>query len=155
MAGDNLDDSIVRYMRKNHNMLIGEKSAEQLKINVGTAFERTSKVEMEIKGRNLITGLPMVIKVTSDEMYDALLDSVTSIVDAVRSVLEKTPPELASDIYERGIVMTGGGSLLYGLDMLIKDRTGINVVIADDAVSCVAIGTGKFIEYITSKKQRR
>ncbi len=155
VAGDNFDDSIVRYMRKNHNMLIGEKSAEQLKINVGTAFERTSKVEMEIKGRNLITGLPMVIKVTSDEMYDALLDSVTSIVDAVRSVLEKTPPELASDIYERGIVMTGGGSLLYGLDMLIKDRTGINVVIADDAVSCVAIGTGKFIEYITSKKQRR
>lgn len=155
IAGDNFDDAIIRYMRKKHNMLIGNKSAETLKINVGTAFERTSKVDMNISGRSLLTGLPMSLNITSDEMFEALLDSVTSIVNAVLFVLENTPPELAADVYERGIVMTGGGSLLYGLDMLIKDRTGINVVIADDAVSCVAVGTGKFVEYITSNSNNK
>lgn len=155
IAGDSFDADIIRYMRKKHSMLIGEKSAEELKKNVGTAYERTSKVEMEIRGRNLITGLPMTQSVTSDEMFEALLESVENVVGAVHSVLERTPPELAADIAERGIVMTGGGSLLYGLDMLIKERTGINVVIADEAVSCVAIGTGKFIEYMGNKRKSR
>ena len=103
------------------------------------------------RGRNLITGLPKTISVTSDEMFEALQESVLSIVDAVHSVLERTPPELAADIAERGIVMTGGGSLLDGLDKLIAEKTGINTVIAEDAVSCVAIGTGKYVEFTTTK----
>lgn len=152
VAGDNFDEAIIRYMRKKHNILIGERTAEDLKINVGTAFERTAPVTMDVRGRNLVTGLPKTITVSSDEMYEALHESVVSIVDAVHTVLEQTPPELASDISDRGIVMTGGGSLLYGLDKLIKERTGINAVIADDSVSCVAIGTGKYIEFETTSK---
>lgn len=148
IAGDNFDEAIIRYMRKKHNVLIGERSAENLKMNVGTAFERTMPVTMDVRGRNLITGLPKNITVTSEEMHEALLESVTSIVDAVHSVLEQTPPELAADISDRGIVMTGGGSLLYGLDKLIKSKTGINAMIAEDAISCVAIGTGRFIEFM-------
>lgn len=152
VAGDNFDEAIIRYMRKQHNLLIGERTAESLKINIGTAFERPEVVSMDVRGRNLVTGLPKTIKVTSDEMLFALNESVTNIVEAVRYVLEKTPPELSSDISDRGIVMTGGGSLLYGLDKLIANRTGIETIIAEDAVSCVAIGTGKYIEFISSHK---
>ncbi|MDR3091744.1 MAG: rod shape-determining protein [Clostridiales bacterium] len=150
VAGDNFDESIVRYMRKKHSLLIGERTAEDLKINIGTAFTRANPVSMDIRGRNLVTGLPKTISVSSEEMQEALSESVAAIVEAVHSVLERTPPELASDIADRGIVMTGGGSLLYGLDKLIKKKTGINAIIAEDAVSCVAIGTGKFIEYAAS-----
>ncbi len=146
VAGDNFDDAIIRYMRKKHNVLIGERSAEQLKINIGTAFARTMSVSMDIRGRNLITGLPKNITVNSEEMLEALSESVMAITEAVHNVLEKTPPELAADIADRGIVMTGGGSLLYGLDKLISSKTGINAIIADDAVSCVAVGTGKYVE---------
>lgn len=152
IAGDNFDEAIIRYMRKKHNVLIGERSAETLKINIGTAFERTMPVDMDVRGRNLITGLPKNITITSEEMHEALLESVTAIVDAVHGVLEETPPELAADISDRGIVMTGGGSLLYGLDKLIKEKTGINAIIAEDALSCVAIGTGRFIEFIGNRK---
>ena len=152
VAGDNFDESIVRYMRKKHSVLIGERTAEDLKINIGTAFPRTSPVTMDVRGRNLITGLPKTITVTSDEMMEALHESVTSIVESVHTVLERTPPELASDISDRGIVMTGGGSLLYGMDKLIKQKTGINAIIAEDAVSCVAIGTGRYIEFTSSSK---
>ncbi len=148
IAGDNFDESIVRYMRKKHNLLIGERTAEQLKINIGTAFEDTPFSTMDVRGRNLVSGLPKTITVTSEEMLEALTESVTSIIETVHSVLEKTPPELASDIADRGIVMTGGGSLLYGLDKLIKQKTGINAIIAEESLSCVAIGTGKYIEYI-------
>lgn len=155
VAGDNFDEAIVRYMRKKHNILIGERTAEELKINIGTAFNRPEVVQMDARGRNLITGLPRVITVTSDELQEALSESITSIVDAVHGVLEVTPPELAADISDRGIVMTGGGSLLYGLDKLIEKKTGIRAIIADDAVSCVAIGTGKFIEYVTTGKNSR
>lgn len=156
VAGDNFDEAIIRYMRKKHNVLIGERSAEQLKINIGTAYERTMSVSMDIKGRNLITGLPRNLTVNSEEMHEALSETVNAIADAVHAVLEKTPPELAADIADRGIVMTGGGSLLYGLDKLITSRTGINSIIADDAVSSVAIGTGQFIEFIegTSDRER-
>jgi len=152
VAGDNFDESIIRYMRKKHNLLIGERTAEDLKINIGTAYARTVPVSMDIRGQNLITGLPRSLSVTSDEMQEALSESVTSIVEAVHSVLEQTPPELASDISDRGIVMTGGGSLMYGLDKVIKRETGITAIIAEEAVSCVAIGTGKFIEYAASGK---
>jgi len=152
VAGDNFDEAIIRYMRKKHNILIGERSAEDLKINVGTAFPRATNATMDVRGRNLVTGLPKTITVTSDEMEEALHESVTNVVEAVHMVLERTPPELAADIYDRGIVMTGGGSLLHGLNKLISQRTGINTIIAEDAVSCVAIGTGKFIEYVSMGK---
>jgi len=152
IAGDNFDEAIIRHMRKRHNVLIGERSAEDLKVNVGTAFPRPASISMDVRGRNLVTGLPKTITVTSEEMEEALRDSVTSVVEAVHMVLERTPPELASDISDRGIVMTGGGSLLYGLNKLISQRTGINTIIAEDAVSCVAIGTGKYIEYVAQGK---
>lgn len=150
IAGDNFDEAIVRYLRKKHSVLIGERMAEDLKKHIGTAYERPEVVTMDARGRNLVTGLPKVITVTSDELKEALAEPVSSIVDAVHSVLEMTPPELAADISERGIVMTGGGSLLYGLDKLIHQKTGINAIIAEDATSCVAIGTGKHIEYLTN-----
>ncbi len=151
VAGDNFDESIVRYIRKKHSLLIGERTAEELKINIGTAFERTMTASMEIRGRNLITGLPKTITVTSDEMLEALTEPLASIMEAIHQVLENTPPELASDIGDRGIVMTGGGSLLYGFDKLVKLKTGIHTIIAEEAVSSVAIGTGRFIEFATSK----
>lgn len=154
VAGDNFDEAIVRYMRKKHNILIGERTAEELKINVGTAYPRPETISIDVRGRNLITGLPKTISVTSDEMYEALQESVLTIVDVVHSVLEQTPPELSSDISERGIVMTGGGSLLYGLDKLISEKTGINTIIAEDPISCVAIGTGKSVEYASVLNQQ-
>lgn len=146
VAGDKFDEAIVRYMRKKHNVMIGERTAEELKINVGTAFPRETQVKMEVRGRNLISGLPKTMEVTSDEMLEALAEPVSAIADAVHSVLERTPPELSADISDRGIVMTGGGSLLNGLDKLISQRTNIPVYIADGAVSCVAIGTGKSLD---------
>ncbi|MCL2462324.1 MAG: rod shape-determining protein MreB, partial [Defluviitaleaceae bacterium] len=152
VAGDNFDESIVRYMRKKHNLLIGERTAEDLKINIGTAFERTVPAYMEVRGRNLITGLPRTVEVSSEEMMEAMSEAIASIIEAVHMVLEKTPPELAADISDRGIVMTGGGSLLNGLDKLIKLKTGIRAIIAEDSVSCVANGAGKYIEYVSAGK---
>ncbi len=148
VAGDKFDEAIVRYMRKKHNIMIGERTAEELKINIGTAFPRDEVVKMEVRGRNLISGLPKTIEVTSEEMLEALNEPVATIADAVHSVLERTPPELSADISDRGIVMTGGGSLLHGLDKLIAKRTGIPVYIAQEAISCVALGTGKALEHI-------
>lgn len=148
VAGDKFDEAIVRYMRKKHNIMVGERTAEELKITVGTAFPRDEQLKVEVRGRNLISGLPKTIEVNSDEMLEALSEPVSAIADAVHSVLERTPPELSADISDRGIVMTGGGSLLSGLDKLISKRTGIPVYVADDAISCVAIGTGKALEHI-------
>lgn len=148
VAGDKFDEAIVRYMRKKHNIMIGERTAEELKITVGTAFPREEQVKVEVRGRNLISGLPKTLEVNSDEMLEALSEPVSAIADAVHSVLERTPPELSADISDRGIVMTGGGSLLNGLDLLISKRTGIPVYVAQDAISCVAIGTGQALEHI-------
>lgn len=148
VAGDKFDEAIVRYMRKKHNIMVGERTAEELKINVGTAFPRDEQLKVEVRGRNLISGLPKTIEVNSDEMLEALSEPVSAIADAVHSVLERTPPELSADISDRGIVMTGGGSLLNGLDKLISKRTGIPVYVAQDAISCVAIGTGKSLDHI-------
>ncbi|MDF2545673.1 rod shape-determining protein [Anaerosolibacter sp.] len=146
VAGDKFDEAIVRYMRKRHNLLIGERTAEDLKVNIGTAYPRSQNQKMDCRGRDLVSGLPKTISVTSEEMQEALEEPVTAIADAVHSVLEKTPPELAADISDRGIVMTGGGALLHGLNMLIEKRTGIPTYIAEDAVSCVAKGTGMSLE---------
>jgi len=153
IAGDKFDEAIVRYMRKKHNIMIGERTAEELKINIGTVYPRVQEVTMDIRGRNLVSGLPKTITVTSSEIMEALEEPVSSIVETVHSVLERTPPELAADISDRGIVMTGGGSLIYGLDKLIQEKTGINVIVADDAVSCVALGTGKALENIEVLEQ--
>jgi len=153
IAGDKFDEAIVRYMRKKHNIMIGERTAEELKINIGTVYPRVQEVTMDIRGRNLISGLPKTITITSSEIMEALEESISSIVEAVHSVLERTPPELAADISDRGIVMTGGGSLVYGLDKLLQEKTGINVIIADDAVSCVALGTGKALDNIEAIEQ--
>jgi len=152
VAGDHFDEAIIRYMRKKHNLLIGERSAEDLKINIGTAYPRPQPITMDVRGRNLVTGLPKNIEVSSDEMYEALHEAVAAVTDAVHNVLERTPPELASDIADRGMVMTGGGSLLYGLDKHLKEKTGINAIVAEDAISCVAIGTGRYIEYLAAGK---
>jgi rod shape-determining protein MreB len=148
VAGDKFDEAIIKYMRKKHNLLIGERTAEELKINVGTAYPRTKAIKMDCRGRDLITGLPKNISISSEEMLEALQEVVNAVADAVHLVLEKTPPELASDISSRGIVMTGGGSLLNGLNKLIEKRTGIPTYIADDAVSCVAKGTGMSLEHL-------
>lgn len=148
IAGDKFDEAIVRYMRKKHNIMIGERTAEEMKIQIGTVFPRPQEVAMDVRGRNLVSGLPKTIRITSTEIMEALDEPVSSIIEAVHAVLERTPPELAADISDRGIVMTGGGSLVYGLDKLLQQRTGINVLIAEDAVSCVALGTGKVLDNI-------
>ncbi|MEN8907597.1 MAG: rod shape-determining protein [Clostridiales bacterium] len=153
IAGDKFDESIVRYMRKKHNIMIGERTAEELKINIGSVYPREKEISMDIRGRNLISGLPKTITVSSVEIMEALEESVSSIVEAVHSVLEITPPELAADISDRGIVMTGGGCLVYGLDKLIHEKTGIDVLVADDAISCVALGTGKALDNIEVLEQ--
>jgi rod shape-determining protein MreB len=148
LAGDKFDEAIMRYMRKKYNIMIGERTAEDIKINIGTAFPRPEEITMDVRGRNLISGLPRTITVTSTEIMEALEEPVTNIVESVRSVLERTPPELAADISDRGIVLTGGGALIYGLDKLLQEKTGINVILAEDAISCVAVGTGKVLENI-------
>ena len=147
IAGDDFDEAIVRYMRKKHNLLIGERTAEEIKINIGAAYRRPEVLTMEVRGRNLVTGLPKTIVVTSDETLEALREPAMQIVDAVHNVLERTPPELAADIFDRGIVMTGGGALLNGLDQLIEEKSGITTMVAEDPLTAVAIGTGKFIEF--------
>ncbi len=146
VAGDKFDEAIVRYIKKRHNMMIGERTAEDLKVNVGCVYPKMQETDMEIRGRDLVTGLPKTVSITSTEMLEALIEPAMMIVDAVHSVLEKTPPELAADISSRGIYMTGGGCLVDGLDKLLQEKTGINVMIAQDAVSCVALGTGKALE---------
>ena len=153
VAGDKFDEAVVRYMRKKHNIMIGERTAEEMKINIGTVYPRVQEVSMDIRGRNLISGLPKTITVTSTEMMEALEEPVSSVIEAVHAVLERTPPELAADIGDRGIVMTGGGSLLYGLDKLLQEKTGINVIIADDAISCVALGTGEALNNLEAIEQ--
>lgn len=145
VGGDKFDDSIVRHIRREYNLMIGERTAEELKIKIGTAYPQ-GKVEdthLDIRGRDLVSGLPKTIAVTSDESYEALAEPVEQVVSAVKEVLEKTPPELSADIINKGIVMTGGGALLNGLDTLLREETGLPVHIAEDAISCVAMGTGK------------
>ena len=146
VAGDKFDEFIVKYVKRKYNMMIGERTAEDLKVNVGCVYPKIQDTEMDIRGRDLITGLPKTITVHSSEMLEALLEPAMMIVDAVHGVLEKTPPELAADISDKGIYMTGGGCLVDGLDKLLQEKTGINVMIAQDSVSCVALGRGKALD---------
>ncbi|MFN4219394.1 MAG: rod shape-determining protein [bacterium] len=146
VAGDKMDEAISKYIRKTYNLLIGEQTAEKVKIAIGTVVPLEEDLKMEVKGRDLFTGLPKSVNITSKDTMEALWEPVSEIVDAVKSVLEITPPELAADIIEDGIILTGGGSLLRGLDTIITKATGIKTVIPEDPISCVAIGTGKFAE---------
>ena len=147
VAGDDFDEAIVRFMRKKHNLLIGERTAEDIKIKIGSAYKRPEPDYMEVRGRNLVTGLPRTVKVSSEDTEEALKDTTSQIVEAIHSVLEKTPPELAADIADRGIVLTGGGSLLRGLEDLICSKTGITTMTAEEPMTAVAIGTGKYVEF--------
>ena len=177
IAGDDFDEAIVRYMRKKHNLLIGERTAEDIKIKIGTTYPLVEEESMEVRGRNLVTGLPKTVTVTSSETEEALRETTSQIVEAVISVLERTPPELSADILDSGkgasfigttlvgvvsqltgstnlgIVLTGGGAMLRGLEELIEERTGINTMTAEDPMKVVAIGTGQFVEFLSGRKE--
>lgn len=148
IAGDKMDNAIIKYVRNNYKLMIGEKTAEELKINIGSAFKNSRVLTCSMKGRNLMTGLPDEVEISTEEIRIAIQEPVQSIVDTVKKVLERTPPELAADIMERGIVMTGGGALLHGLDKLIEFKTGVTTIIAESSVECVAKGTGEVLGYI-------
>ena len=148
VAGDKFDEAIIKYIRKEFRMMIGERTAEDLKINIGSAYKKDIETTMEVRGRDLITGLPKNIMVPSDGIRSALMEPVSQIGEVVHSVLEKTPPELAADLADKGIIMTGGGSMLDGLDKYMQEITDVPVYIAEDPVSCVAKGTGKVLEYM-------
>ncbi len=155
VAGDKFDEYIVKYIKKRHNVMIGERTAEELKVQIGCVYPKIQDMEMDVRGRDLITGLPKTITMYSSEMMEALEEPAMLIVDAVHSVLERTPPELAADISDKGIYMTGGGCLIDGLDRLLQEKTGINVMIAEDAISCVAKGTGKALDNLDSMDKMR
>ncbi len=155
VAGDNFDQAIISYTRKKYNLLIGEATAEKIKKTIGIVCPREEELEMVVRGRDLVTGLPISINMTSSETLEAFKGCAEDIVDAVLDVLEITPPELASDIADRGIILTGGGGLIYGLDQLITERTGIDTVIPESPITCVAVGTGLFVEYKYSNKRER
>lgn len=154
IAGDDFDEAIVRYMRKKHNLLIGERTAEEIKIKIGTTYSVDEEDQMEVKGRNLLTGLPKTVTISSIEIEEALKDTTNKIIEAVINVLEQTPPELSADILDRGIMLTGGGAMLRGLEALIAERTGIHTMTAEDPMKVVAIGTGQFVEFMSEQTER-
>lgn len=147
-AGDSFDEAIIDYVKRNFNLMIGERTAEDIKVSIGAAFQGARNGKMEVKGRDMLSGLPKLVEVTTDQVAEALKEPVTKIVECVKKVLEECPPELAADIMDRGIVLTGGGAMLYGLDDLIHRETRIPVGLADDALSCVVLGTGKALDNI-------
>lgn len=148
VGGDAFDSAIIQYIKRKHNLLIGERTAEQIKIDIGSAHPFENEETMEIKGRNLVDGLPKNITITPAEVREALSDSISQVLDAIKTTLERTPPELAADIIDHGITLTGGGAMLRGLDTLISKETGINVYIAENPLDCVAVGTGRVLEDI-------
>ncbi len=154
VAGDDMDDAIIHYIKRQYNLMIGERTSEQLKMDIGSALPLEATETSEIRGRDLVTGLPKTLSITSDELTDALTDTITAIVDAVKVTLEKCPPELAADIMDRGIVLTGGGALLRNLDKLLQRETGMPVIVADNPLDCVAIGTGRSLDHIHLFKKR-
>ena len=153
VAGDDFDEAIVRYMRKKHNLLIGDRTAEDIKIKIGSAYPRAENDYLDVRGRNLVTGLPKTVRVSSEETEEALREPTSQIIEAIHSVLENTPPELAADIADRGIVLTGGGALLRGLEDLVYSKTGINTMTAEDPMTAVAIGTGRYVEFLAGYRQ--
>lgn len=152
VGGDKFDAAIVRYVKKEHNVLIGERSAEEIKLEIGTVIDNGKDASMEVKGRDLITGLPTTITISSKEICKALSEPIGLIIACIRAVLEKTPPELSADIVDRGIVLTGGGAMLDGLAYLIQEETGIATIVADNPLDCVALGTGKALDNLSKLK---
>ena len=148
IAGDKFDEAIMRYVRRKYNIAIGERTAEQVKIKIGAVYEHGEAKTMEVKGRCLVQGLPKNVTISSREMLEAMMEPISSILDTICSVIERTPPELVGDILKNGIVLTGGGSLLYGLDRLIEDVTGVKTFIAKDPIMCVALGTGRILKLL-------
>ncbi|MBQ9111989.1 MAG: rod shape-determining protein [Clostridia bacterium] len=148
IAGDKFDEAIMRYVRRKYNITIGERTAEQIKVRIGAVYEHGEAKTMEVKGRCLVQGLPKVVTLSSKEMLEAMMEPISAILDTICSVIERTPPDLVGDILKHGIVMTGGGSLLYGLDRLIEDVTGIKTRVAKDPVLCVAMGTGQLLSVL-------
>ena len=143
VAGDKFDEAIMTYIKKKYNLLIGERTAEDIKIKIGSAYPQENEKSMVVKGRNLVDGLPKDVTITADEVRDALADPLMTIVEAIKTTLEKTPPELSADIIDHGIMLTGGGALLKGIDMLVMQQTGMPVHIADRPLDCVVDGAGK------------
>ncbi len=148
IAGNEMDDAIIQYLKRKYNLLIGERTAEQVKIDLGSAFPLKEEIKLEIKGRDLIEGVPRTLTITDEEIREALAEPVTTIVEAVRMALERTPPELSADIMDKGIVLSGGGSMLRGLDQRLRNETGLPVVLAEDPLSSVVLGTGRVLEDI-------
>jgi len=153
IAGDELDDAIVHYIKKEYNLMVGERTAEEIKMSIASAYPRAKEESMEIRGRDLITGLPKNIIITSSEVMEAIKEPINAIVEAIKFTLEKTPPELAADIMDRGIMLTGGGALLSGLDRLIREETGMPVNVAENPLDCVAVGSGKVLEDIETLRK--
>jgi rod shape-determining protein MreB len=145
LAGNEMDDAITQYIKRKYNLLIGERTAEQIKIQIGSAYPLDEPLSMEIKGRNLIEGIPKTLVVTDDEIREALSECVSTIVNGVRVALERTPPEISADIVDKGIVLTGGGAMLRNLDKRISEETGLPVMLADDPLSSVVLGTGRLL----------
>ncbi|WZL71585.1 rod shape-determining protein [Clostridiaceae bacterium 35-E11] len=153
IGGDELDESIVQYIKKEYSLMIGERTAEEVKVRIGSAYPKAKEEKMAVRGRDLVSGLPKTLTISSTEILEALHEPINSIIEAIKYTLEKTPPELAADIMELGIVLTGGGALLDGFDKLVKKETGMPVRIAEEALDCVALGTGKTIEEIETLKR--
>ena len=153
VGGDEFDSAIIQYVKKKYNLLIGDRTAENIKIQIGSAYPYENEEPMEIKGRNLVDGLPKNMMLHPDEVREALADSVLSVLDAIRTTLERTPPELSADIIDHGITLTGGGAMLRGLDQLISKETGMPVQVAEDPLDCVAAGTGKLLENLSTMKE--
>ncbi|HEY3066747.1 MAG TPA: rod shape-determining protein [Methylomirabilota bacterium] len=153
IAGDEMNESIIQYIKKHYNLLVGERHAEDIKIRLGSAYPLGERLSMEVKGRDLIDGIPKTITVNDEEVREALRESVMTIVEVVRACLERTPPELAADMVDKGIVVTGGGALLRGIDVLLRHETNLPVTIADDPLSCVALGTGKALDDVNFLKK--
>jgi rod shape-determining protein MreB len=145
-GGDKMDEAIIQHMKRRYNLLIGERTAEKIKITIGNAYPVGEPISMEVKGRDLVAGVPKTVTITSDEIRDALAEPINTIIEAVRIALERTPPELAADIVDKGIVLTGGGALLTGLDALLREETGLPVMIADNPIECVVLGSGKALD---------
>jgi rod shape-determining protein MreB and related proteins len=153
IAGDEFDEAIVHYVKKEYNLMIGDRTAEQIKMTIGAAYPKPKEEYMEIRGRDLITGLPKSLSISSTEITEALKEPINAIIDSIKYTLEKTPPELASDIMDRGIMLAGGGALLSGLDKLIKEETGMPVTVAENPLDCVVIGAGKVLDEIETLRR--
>ena len=152
VGGNDFDEAIVRYVKNHFGLMIGEQAAEEIKINIGCAFERPEKTTMDVNGRDLVTGLPKTVRISSEDTREALKETVGQVLDTIHTVLEKTPPELASDVVDRGIVLVGGGALLGGLEELIEARTGVNTITAENALLAVALGTGRYSEIMSPRQ---